>query len=473
MVGSLWDEIRGVNFGDRRLDRRLGLILKELGEQPNHTIPAATKSRAEMEAAYRFFDNQKVSPQRILHSHFQATRERLSQCDLVLLVQDTTELDVTRPQQQVDGAGPMDCVTRRGGFLHPLVAFTMEGLPLGTVWQKTWTRDKIETELTPQEKKLKRNQTPIEEKESLRWVEGLRVSRDIASEFPHTTCVCVCDSEGDIYELFSEPRETKTPNGHVHLLVRACQTRATDDQSNWLEKVRSTECLYEATVDVSARTAKIAPKKQGKRSKSRQARIAKVEIRATQVTLRAPWRPDRKLPDVTVNVVLVEEPNPPEGCEAIQWLLVTTLPIDTSEQVQQIVGGYCVRWQIEIFFRTLKSGCRIEKRLFETFRRLQNCTSAYMIIAWRIMYLCHLGRECPDLNCEVVFEPCEWKAVYQVVKDELPATPPTLNEMIRLIASLGGYVIRKKTNPGPQTLWLGLQRAHDLSTAWETFRKDE
>ena len=225
---------------------------------------------------------------------------------------------------------------------------------------------------------------------------------------------------------------------------------------------------------MSARTAKIAPAKQGKRGKSRAARIASVEVRATTITLRPPWRPDRKLPEVTVNVVLVEETNPPAGCDAIQWLLVTTLPIDTPEQVQRIVRAYCVRWQIEIFFRTIKTGCRIEQRLFETLPRLQNCISVYMIVAWRIMYLCRLGRECPHLSCEVVFETCEWKAVYQVVKkEEPPQEPPTLNDMTRMIASLGGYIIRKKTNPGPQTLWIGLQRTHDLSTARSAFRPNQ
>ena len=474
MVVSLWDEIQGVDFGDKRLNRRFGRIVEELGGHPNLSIPAATESRAEMEAAYRFFDNNKVSPQRILQPHFNATRERISQTDFTLLVQDTTEIDVTRPNQQVQGVGPMDSEARRGAFLHPLKAFTLDGLPLGTVWQKTWTRDKIEKNLSPEEKKKKRNETPIEEKESIRWVEGLRAARDVANACPDTTCVCVGDSEADIYELFSEPREIDGPTGQLHLLVRACQTRTTTDQSNWLKKVRSSDCLYECTVDVSARTAKIAPAKQGKRGKSRASRIASVEVRATTITLRPPWRPDRKLPEVTVNVVLVEETNPPGGCDAIQWLLVTTLPIDTPEQVQRIVRAYCVRWQIEIFFRTIKTGCRIEQRLFETLPRLQNCISVYMIVAWRIMYLCRLGRECPHLSCEVVFETCEWKAVYQVVKkEEPPQEPPTLNDMTRMIASLGGYIIRKKTNPGPQTLWIGLQRTHDLSTARSAFRPDQ
>ena len=134
MAVALVDEVRNADLGDKRLNRRLGKLVEELGAKPNLSIPAATRARKEMEAAYRFFDNDKVSPEKILRPHIDATHERISQTDLVLLVQDTTEVDVTRPHQQVDGAGPMDCETRRGGFLHPLAAFTIDGLPLGTVW---------------------------------------------------------------------------------------------------------------------------------------------------------------------------------------------------------------------------------------------------------------------------------------------------------------------------------------------------
>ena len=470
MEVSLLDEVRGAQFGDKRLDRRLGKVIEELGANPNLSIPAATDARAEMEAAYRFFDNDKVSPQKILQPHFEAARERISQTDFALLVQDTTELDLTRPQQQVGGAGPMDCEARRGAFFHPLQAFDSDGLPLGMVWQKTWAREKIETTRTKEKKNQKRKRTPIEEKESVRWLEGIRAAREVAKACPDTICVCVGDSESDIYELFSEPRITAA--SEVHLLVRACQSRSTTDQSNWLEEVRATPCLYQCTVDVSARMAKISTEK-SKRQKSRDARVAEVEVRATTVTLGPPYRFDRKLPEVTINVVLVEETNPPDGCDPIQWLLITTLPIDDSEQVKRIVQSYCIRWQIEIFFRTIKSGCRVEERQFETLDRMLNCVSVYSIIAWRIMYLCRLGRECPDLNCEVVFEPCEWKSVIMAVKrTEPPATPPRLNEIIRMIASLGGYVNRKSTQPGPQTLWIGLQRVHDLSTAWNAFGPD-
>jgi hypothetical protein len=474
MLVSLSEEVENADFGDRRLSVRLAKIAEELGANPNLSIPGATNGRAEMEAAYRFCDNEKVTPEKILQPHYDATIKRIRQSDFALLVQDTTELDLTRPQEIVLGAGPMDSDSRRGAFFHPLQSFDLDGVPLGMVWQKSWARDKIETKLTSAEKSKKRKQTPIEDKESLRWIEGLRAAREVAQQCPETTCVCMGDSEADIYELFSEPRVTENEN--LHLLVRACQTRATTDQSNWLANARTTDCLYECSVDVSARTQKLSSPsvKVGKRSKSRKARAAAVEIRATTVTLRAPWRNDRKLPEVTVNVVLVEEPNPPEDCDAIQWVLITSLPIDDMEKVKRIVEVYCIRWQIEIFFKTIKTGCRVEERQFETLPRLLNCLAVYSIVAWRIMYLCRLGRTCPDLSCEVIFEACEWKAVYMTThrNKPLPEEPPTLNEMIRMIASLGGYVIRKKTQPGPQTLWIGMQRLHDLALAWEAFGPD-
>lgn len=471
MVISLLDEVRDAEFGDKRLNKRVGKVIDELGAKPSLSIPGATKARAEMEAAYRFFDNAKVSPEKILQPHIEATRRRISRSDFVLLVQDTTEIDLTRPDQQVRGAGPMGSDVRRGAFFHPLIAFDLDGLPLGLAWHKRWARDEIETSLTKDEKSQKRKLSPIEEKESLRWVEGLRAAREVAAACPETRCVCVADSEGDVYELLSEPRDFD--GGQVELLVRACQSRATTDQSNWLTKVRRTACLCRYAVSVSRRKGKIAPEMRRKREQSRDARLAEVEVRATTLTLRPPYRPDRKLPETTLNVVLVEEVAPPKGCEPVQWLLVTTLPIDSLEEVQTVVQAYCIRWQIEIFFRTLKSGCRIESRQFQELRRVENCLAMYSIIAWRIMYLCRLGRECPDLSCEVVFEPCEWKSVYMATKrTNLPATPPTLNEIIRLIASLGGYVIRKSTNPGTQTLWIGLQRVHDMSTAWNAFGPD-
>jgi len=470
MSVSLQDEVRGAVLGDRRLTKRLGKVIEELGAKPNMSVPAATHGRAEMEAAYRFFDNDKVSPEKILQPHIEATRERISQAEVVLLVQDTTDLDLTRPQQQVKGAGPMEYETRRGAFFHPLLAFNDHGLPLGVAWQKSWTRNQIK-KMTKNEKGRWLRETSIEGKETFRWIEGLRASRKVAEACPHTTCVCIADSDADVYELFCEPRATS--GRELHLLVRACKKRISADAGlTWLEAARATASLFQCSVNVSGRTAKLVTETR-KRHETRGARIAKLEVRATVVTVLPPYRQGPKLPEVTLNVVLAEERNSPDGATSIQWLLVTTLPIDSVEQVQQIISYYSIRWQIEIYFRTLKGGCRIEDRQFETLDRVLNCLAVYTIIAWKVMYLSRLGRECPELSCELIFEPSEWKSVWMTVRrEDPPSSPPSLNEIIRMIASLGGYVIRRSTQPGTQTLWFGLQRVHDLSTAWNAFGPD-
>jgi len=189
------------------------------------------------------------------------------------------------------------------------------------------------------------------------------------------------------------------------------------------------------------------------------------------VTLRAPWRADRELPDVQVNVVWARESDPPAGEPAVEWLLLTSLPIATAEQVRQIVAYYGTRWMIEIFFRTIKSGCQVEKRRFEHIDRELTCLALYLIVAWRTLFVCRLAREMPEVSCEVIFEPAEWKSLHEVINQQPPPKqPPTLRAMVRLVAQLGGYVNRQRPDePGPQTVWLGLQRLHDITCCWYTF----
>lgn len=102
------------------------------------------------------------------------------------------------------------------------------------------------------------------------------------------------------------------------------------------------------------------------------------------------------------------------------------------------------RWMIEVYFRTLKSGCRIEERRFETLDRMLICLSIYMIVAWRTLYVCHLGRSCPDMDCDAIFESSEWRSVWSVShpNEALPQKAPSLSKMVRMIAVLGGYVDR-------------------------------
>ena len=358
-------------------------------------------------------------------------------------------------------------------------AFTEDGTPLGAVWTDMWARPDEGVPLSQADKQKQRKLTPIEEKESYRWLEGLRQARAVAQDLPKTTCVCVADSEADIYELFAEPRGTERP---VEWLIRACYDRALHEPPEQHEG-RTSKRLTSARRRWSpqccslrrSRCAAAPPRRAAKsaaRHQPRTSRDAQVEVRATTVTLNPPWRPDRKFPPVTVNVVLVREINPPAGDEPVEWILVTTIPINITDNVRNIIQYYTVRWMIEVLFRTLKSGCRVEARRFEHVDRLLPCVAIYLIVAWRTLMVCRMGRSCPDIDCEAIFEPEEWKAVYVAIHQRKPPKePPRLEEMVRLVGQLGGWVNRpnRKDPPGVQTIWLGLQRMHDLAWAWNAF----
>jgi hypothetical protein len=448
--------MKTADLNDKRLDERLQMVLSQLAEHPTASIPAACGGYAEMTAAYRLFDNEKATFDKILDAHADATQKRIAAQPVVVLVQDTTEIDVTRPMQPVVGAGPLDGGARVGALLHLLHGFTPDGTPLGTTHALAWTRE----EASPCSglSHSQRAAIPIEEKESHRWVATLNQAQAIAQQSPGTQCICVADSEADIYEFFSAGTAEGT---RVDWVVRAAQNRALCSENE-----EAAGCLRE----VRGRDALVTCETRGRRQ-PRESREAEVEVRAGRVTLRPPWRRGNKLPEVTVHAVLVHEPNPPADDVAVEWLLVTTLPIEDVDEVRRVIEVYCVRWMIEVFFRVLKSGCRVEQRRFEHIDRLLTALAVYLIVAWRTLFVCRLGRSCPDVPCEAVFEPAEWKAVWKVVRrEDPPPSAPSLGTMVRMVAQLGGYVNRKRPDwPGPQTVWLGLQRMHDFALCWQMF----
>jgi hypothetical protein len=332
------DEMKTVALPDKRLDERLRQVLSQFAARPAASIPAACGGRAEMVAAYRFFENENTTFDNILQPHKDATRQRMGAQPTVVLVQDTSEIDVTRPEQPVAGAGPLDGDSRRGALLHLLHAFTPDGTPLGTVQGTAWTREEgtVCASLT----RAERAAAPIEEKESHRWVRGIRQAGEEARHCPTTRFILAADSESDIYEVLVEGT---AESNRSEWIVRACQDRALlcDCGENTGEKYLRSHLLeqpilFRKTIPVRGRKAKVGCETRGRRQ-PRQSREAEVVVRAARVTLRPPWRADRKLPPVAINAVLVIEVDPPPGDEPVEWLLLTSLPVDTIEQVREVI----------------------------------------------------------------------------------------------------------------------------------------
>ena len=296
------EEMATAQLEDRRLNERLSKLLSDLGERPAASIPAACGGHKEMTAAYRFFDNPNVGPSKILEPHQAATRVRMAAQLVVLLIQDTTEANMTRPHQQVAGAGPLDGGARRGAFMHAMEAFTPDGTPLGAVGVEFWTRQDQAQERSIQEKTRQRKNRPIEQKESFRWLQGLRTAREIAQELPQTQFVCIADSDADIYDLFAEPRGQRP----VDWLIRAYRNRSVEAQadateSRLRERVLAEPVLFTQQITVRERVPKTSCETR-KRRVARKRRTAEVQVRAASVTLHSP---KRSLPAVTLNVVLV------------------------------------------------------------------------------------------------------------------------------------------------------------------------
>lgn len=443
------EEMQTADLGDERLNVRAAKVLEQLGAHPQQSIPTACGGWAETMGAYRFFDNEKATFESVLAPHREATIQRMAACPVSLLVQDTTECD------EWVNLGPKGMGTLKEGEkhsrrLHPTVAFTPQRICLGVVAARWWERDE------PSPRKERRTKG-VDEKESGRWIESYESSCALQGQLPDTLIVNLADAEGDVYEWFVDGEEFH-PATRAQWIVRAAQDRcvmAEETKKLWQTLERAPR-LGEVAVEVKAR-----PK--------RPARLARITIRATRVVLRPPARTGYRLPEVTVNAVLGREENAPSGVEALEWLLLTSLPVGTFEQAATVVAWYAVRWQVEVYFYVLKQGCQIKRLQLETEERLLPCVALYMIIAWRVLYTLMLGRTCPDVDCEAIFHPREWRAAYIVVKRRAPPPiPPRLGQVIRLVASLGGYLGRKHDGPpGPKAMWIGLQRLREFVIALE------
>jgi hypothetical protein len=190
-------------------------------------------------------------------------------------------------------------------------------------------------------------------------------------------------------------------------------------------------------------------------------------LRAAPGVLKAPQGKGKGTPAVRVTAVLAREEAPPEGVEAIEWRLLTTCPVKTFEPACEVMRGQLARWSIAPFFKILKSRCPVEELQLEHVERLEPALAMYLIIAWRVLRLTTLGRDGPDLPCDVVFETEAWQAAYTVAKKAPPPKePPALGERVRMVAGFGGFLNRKHDGfPGSKTLWIGLQRVQDFALA--------
>ena len=444
------DEFGDADLGDVRRTARLVQLATVLGAQPHASLPHAADDPATLKAAYRFFDNDYVRAEAMLASHVQATTRRMRAVPLVLAVQDTTYLDWTDHPATTD-LGPLAASSHQGLLAHTTLAITPERVPLGLLQQQVWARDKD----------VRHNhdhkQRAIGAKESQKWLTSLDAVIAMRAECPATQFVSVGDREADVYDLFLVDR----PVG-VDLLVRAAQDRKADHPEKYLWAAMATAPLVATiTIHMGARAGQVA-------------RAATLQVRWRQVTVRPPNnRAKENLPTITVWAVWAIETDPPPGVRAVEWLLLTTVPIKTTDDALSRLAWYAARWGIEVWHKVLKSGCQIEDRQLETADRLKRCLTLYSVIAWRILYATMLARAVPDAPCTLLLDADEWQGLYCRIHRVAiaPAKPPTLRQAVRWIAQLGGFLGRKRDGePGVTVLWKGFQHLVDVAAMYRIMR---
>jgi hypothetical protein len=436
---------------DARHAKRLAALLTQLGEQPVSSIPRACHGWAETVAAYRFLDNPAVGCTEILSGHKAATLERIRSQAVALLVQDTSFLNYGTLQPKVG----MGTVKERIGeeyLLHTTVVFTPERVNLGVLGVKLWRR--------PEEPVAhERARKPIEETESYRWLKGYSLAGEVQQACPQTVVISVADCEGDIQEWFldamSRPGEER-----AEFLIRAkCNRRLAPGAAHgylW-EEVQAARPLGKLTFKLT-------------RQADRPARRVTLSVKARPVTFYGARRPGGRLPPVQVWAIYALELKPPKGEEPIEWLLLTSVPVNDFSGACLVMQWYRARWEIELFFRVLKQGCQIERLRLETAHRLLNALAISLIIAWRIHTITMLGRAYPDASSDIVFEPQEWQTIYTMQYHRPPPDqPPPLRDTVRALAQLGGFLARTGDGePGIKSIWQGYQRLHDFIYAIET-----
>lgn len=444
-------ELKYAHLGDPRRNRRLVQIVEALAAQPSASVPQASGTWAHTKATYRFWDDAHVTPAAIRDSHVQSTVERAQAKGRILAVQDTTELDYAH-HPATQGLGALENIWQNGLKVHSTLAVSLEGVPVGLLHQHVWVRDPHQRGIS-----RTRRQRLTREKESQRWLTAWEATQNL---LPDTAVILVADSEADIFDLFATPRRAG-----ADLLIRGTHNRRVEATARYLwETVRAQPLCGQYTLQV-------------RRRDGQPTREARLIVRTASVVLQPPHhhRQRAQLQPVPLHVLLVEELNPPPQVEPIEWLLLTTLPIDTWELVRQSLAWYTERWLIERYHFVYKSGCHLEELQLETAERLQRALATYSLVAWRLLWLTYHARQSPEASCEQALERAEWQALYakHYATREVPSTPPTLRDAVRWIAQLGGFLARRSDGePGVKTIWLGLRRLSDLTEMWRLHHPD-
>lgn len=455
MNEKISEEFKACELGDKRLNRRLSLMSEQLYQNIGESIPLACENWAGAKAAYRLLNNEKVSENQILRGHFVSTANRFNNHeDLMLIIHDTTEFSYHT--KSLKGRIHKLYIKRmpfykkplvlRGILMHSSLIFTSKGLPLGISAVKFWTRKKFKgtNEL---KRHINPTNVPIEKKESIKWLENIRQTNKLLS-YPDR-CLHIGDREADIFELYCECEKL-----HTHFLVRlAVNRRVKDAQSKLLfESINNKPVEGEYCIEI--------------RNPDDTFEKIKMNVRFTKVEVSPPIGKEKKYPSITVYYIEAKEKIKKGSNQKprVDWKLLTNMEVSNFSDAYKMIKWYGMRWNIETYFKILKSGCGAERSKLRSAESLAKFISICAVIAWKVFWLNMINRTNPGDNAKQVLDKAEYKTLKAYKKRKNPDWKgKTISDFILVIAELGGYMGRvKDLPPGNIILWRGLSRLYDI-----------
>jgi hypothetical protein len=439
---ALSSEIVEADLGDVRLTQRLALLMDSLAERAGESFPKALDD-AELEGAYRFFGNGKVTPDAILAPHFRQTASRASKHRDVLVVHDTTQFEFggTSPRR---GLGRL-IRPGQGFFGHFALAISADGdrEPLGLL--------NLETVFRLDKAKPKAQRRGCDSRgESTRWLHSIDGSE--AALDGQARAIHVMDREADSYAILAALDDAKRS-----FVIRSFQDRIlADDEGRLRATAKATKRSFEREVPLSPRPVIEGPK--GKRHPARRQRVATLSFAATAIKIpRTTKAKSAPVSALELNLIYVCERHPPAGEPAVEWFLLTDLSIATEKAIAFAVDCSRARWTIEEYFKALKTGCQYEKRQLESAHSLLNALAVLAPVAWRLLLVRHLARHAPDRPATDALTGSQLDVLQAMARRPMPKRP-TVKDAMLAIAGLGGH-LPSNGDPG----WLVLGRGmHDL-----------
>jgi hypothetical protein len=453
-------EYEGLSLGDARLQRRAVGIVQRVISGPAHSFPELLPTSAELEGAYRFFQNDAVSVEDLLKPHVQASLARARRHRVVRIVHDSTSMSFGGSR---DGCGTLG--GGGSGFWAQIALAVSDGeerAPLGVVGLETKvypTLEEKEKDFQKRRRRFYREKLKTFPSAPVVWP-GLEkwstIPVRLRSALPGTRVIHLMDREADNFALMSLLKKQK-----MHFVIRGSSARSVGSASD--ELVRVEHVLAKAEIVVRRRVRLAARPKEIGDHPQREERDATLSLRAARVTLRSTIGGR-----LSLNVVEAFERRPPPNEEPINWVLFTTEPIDTAEQVGAVVDHYRARWRIEEYFKALKTGCSIEKRQLTNYEALKRVLALFIPVAWHLMALRTAAHREEPTPAASVLTPLQLTVLRALAAERQVdlSEAPTAREALFAVAALGGH-LRRNGDPGWLTLGRGYDKLRSAESIWQ------